>query len=488
MKFMFRTGSRAVFAAATVTSALVLSGCADLAEINSGSGTSASTSANAPAQVPSSAIRAPQDLYKVERVTPVVMNDAQLGWFSGSEGSPREVGAFVGKSVIEGLDGQFEGAEPVSMEVRIRQFQPSVDSIERQAGGRHALRLDFVLRDSANGSIVSASEGLVLDLVALNGTSAQIAARSGRTEQVRLAERIRLAAQYWAKDMNCDNAVCPAPVVATQIQPAAVTPVAVAAPAPAAVTPTPEPAAAPKPVEVTPEPAQQTVAAAPAPAPAPAAAPAPAEPAASSEKSGGVVAGITGFFGSLFAADEDAAETAAATPAPAAVEAPAAAAAPASAPAPAAVAAPAPAPAPVPVQQVSVAPAAAPDADGQFFKSPSAQPLESPQKALLGRKPQKADPQRRRIGDVVLEVANLPAYWDGDATTGGVWIALPYIPSYRKAVVTNPVTGQSVQANLFWRDPQSSGSSTLLSSAAAAALGVAPGEVANLGVKIVAAE
>lgn len=486
MKSAILSHARAPFAATIVTGALALGGCADLDAIQQGA------KAPPPVPVPSSAPRSPQALYKVERVTPVVLSDAELGWFSGGEGSPRDVGTFVGQSVIQGLEGQFDGAEPVSMEVRIRQFQPSVDAVESQTGGRHALRLDFVLRDSANGSVVSATEGLVLDLVALSGTSAQIAANSGRTEQVRLAERIRLAAQYWAKDMNCDTAVCPAPVVvaalpvAAPAQPAAAAPKPKVEPAPvpvavAAPAPEPAPEGAPKPVAAAPTPT-------PAPTPAPAAAVAPETTTvetADANDEPGIGAGIAGFFSGLFGSD-DAEKPAEAQPVVAAAPAPAPTPAPAAAkPQPVAAApTPAPAPVPAPVQPVAAAPAA----DGQFFKSPSARPLESPQTALLRPKAKTADPRRRRIGDVVLEVANLPAYWDGDATTGGVWIALPYIPSYRKAVVTNPVTGQSVQANLFWRDPQSGGSSTLLSSAAATALGVAAGEVANLGVQIVAAE
>jgi hypothetical protein len=111
-----------------------------------------------------------------------------------------------------------------------------------------------------------------------------------------------------------------------------------------------------------------------------------------------------------------------------------------------------------------------------------------PQTALLGRQQRANDPLRRQQGDVVLEIANLPSYWDGDATTGGVWVALPFAPAYRRAIVTNPANGRTVEANLFWRDPQAGGGLTLLSSEAANALGVAPGQVTNLGVKVIAAD
>lgn len=245
----------------------------------------------------------------------------------------------------------------------------------------------------------------------------------------------------------------------------------------AAVAPT-EPASAPEPV-----PTPQT-----APAPAPETAAAEAAEAASAEEGDSTVGG---FFNSLFGDSERSGgeETAAATPTepapkpvPTPQPAPAPAAQPELAPAPKPAAAPTPASAPV------ADPAPAQQAGSPFFRSPASEPAVLPQTALLGRQQRANDPLRRQQGDVVLEIANLPSYWDGDATTGGVWVALPYAPAYRRAIVTNPSNGRTVEANLFWRDPQAGGGSTLLSSEAAAALGVAPGQVTNLGVKVIAAD
>ena len=67
-------------------------------------------------------------------------------------------------------------------------------------------------------------------------------------------------------------------------------------------------------------------------------------------------------------------------------------------------------------------------------------------------------------------------------------MAFPNAPAYSRAIVTNPANGRTIEANLFWRDPQAGGGSTLLSSEAANALGVAPGQVTNLGVKVIAAD
>ncbi|MFV0475011.1 MAG: hypothetical protein ACK5MQ_12530, partial [Pikeienuella sp.] len=65
-------------------------------------------------------------------------------------------------------------------------------------------------------------------------------------------------------------------------------------------------------------------------------------------------------------------------------------------------------------------------------------------------------------------------------TAGGLWVALPYLPAYRRVLVTDPETGRTVVARLYWRDPGSDQSGAVLSSAAAAALGLAPGRETHL--------
>lgn len=86
------------------------------------------------------------------------------------------------------------------------------------------------------------------------------------------------------------------------------------------------------------------------------------------------------------------------------------------------------------------------------------------------------------LADAVFNVSNLTAAWDGQETTGGLWVALPHLRSHRRVLVTNPETGRAVVAKLYWRDPGAG--EALLSSAAAEALGAAPGEAAALDAAI----
>ncbi|MGB0506243.1 MAG: DUF6778 family protein [Pikeienuella sp.] len=362
-----------------------------------------------------STAQGPRGIYKLEKVTPVIIEGAQVSWFSDDGGSPREIGAFVGRSVIHGLGSQFTGSIPIEMEVRVRQFLPNVDAVQSEANRRHFVRLDFILRDRGTGAILTTAEGLILDLVALNGDTAAVALNAGRTPDVRIAERIELAAEYWAAELSCENTVCPnAPIVAATSTPA--TPIADATP----VQDTddgvlknvedylkPEPAvtaSAPEPAVVTPESKPVVIAAAPEP-----------------------------IDVDTVQAEDDGVK-----------------------------------------------------ADATFYPTPS-EPSALPQNELLRKKPV-VDPVNPNVDGVVLEIANLAATWDGEETTGGAWIAMPYIPAYRRAVITNPANGRTIEANLFWRDPNSSSGSTLLSSEAAAALGVTPGDISKLGVKILAVE
>lgn len=536
-----------------------------------GPGAAGSSSAQVASRAPQPVAPTPQTTYRVARVAPVIREGADLGWFRPGEGSPREVGAFVGSAVIDGVKEIFTGDRPVSLEVDVRQFRPAMDLGFETSDDVHRVKLDFVFADQATGEELARVENLFMDLIALTGSSAMIARNAGRTPEVRLSERIAQITAAWARDASCADFSCPRSTAVAAVSPAPSpkpsTPVP-AAPAPLVEAPAPE---APAPVAETPAaPAPEAVAAAPAPTPAPSpapaadadeaaeeepdslfaalgailkagapkeeapaaaaaapaptptpepapvappapapipetetaeAAPAPEAPAPVSETSaaeGEEDTGIDALFTRLFGDDETEAEEATAaaeTPAPTPTPAPAPTVTPAPEPIPApetevAVAAPV-APEPAPSQTV-VPPTAAetppPEAGSPFFRSPAGEAPTLPQQALLGRSQRRNDPLRQRPGDVVLEVSNLPAFWDGDETTGGVWVALPYVPAFRRAIVTNPANGRTVEANLFWRDPQAGGGSTLLSSAAAQALGVSPGQVTSLGVKVVAAD
>lgn len=83
-------------------------------------------------------------------------------------------------------------------------------------------------------------------------------------------------------------------------------------------------------------------------------------------------------------------------------------------------------------------------------------------------------------GGPVFRIADLPAEWDGAETAGGIWVALPYLPAYRRVMITDPETGRSVVARLYWRDSTANGDEAVLSSAAAAALGIRPGSAPRI--------
>ncbi|QIE56313.1 hypothetical protein G5B40_13075 [Pikeienuella piscinae] len=92
---------------------------------------------------------------------------------------------------------------------------------------------------------------------------------------------------------------------------------------------------------------------------------------------------------------------------------------------------------------------------------------------------------------VVFRINELPAEWDGAETVGGLWVALPYLPAHRRVLVSDPETGRTVVAKLYWRDPAAGGAGAdeaVLSSAAANALGLAPGRTEGLDMAVLADE
>lgn len=89
--------------------------------------------------------------------------------------------------------------------------------------------------------------------------------------------------------------------------------------------------------------------------------------------------------------------------------------------------------------------------------------------------PADAPPARADEGEIGFTLSDLPGEWDGRQTAGGLWVALPWPPAYRRVLVRDPETGRAVVAKLFWRDSVPGEDEALLSSAAAQALGVKPG-------------
>ena len=67
------------------------------------------------------------------------------------------------------------------------------------------------------------------------------------------------------------------------------------------------------------------------------------------------------------------------------------------------------------------------------------------------------------------------AVWDGTRTLPGIWIAHPMAQTARRVRLTNGETGARVDAAMFRRDPNLSGSRIVVSSEAAERLGLEPG-------------
>lgn len=80
------------------------------------------------------------------------------------------------------------------------------------------------------------------------------------------------------------------------------------------------------------------------------------------------------------------------------------------------------------------------------------------------------------------------ALWDGRPSFGGVWAALPGNVQPERVSITNVDNGKSVVGALFKREEQNPGPPIRLSSDAAAALGVIPGQPTLVSVTVVRRE
>lgn len=74
------------------------------------------------------------------------------------------------------------------------------------------------------------------------------------------------------------------------------------------------------------------------------------------------------------------------------------------------------------------------------------------------------------------------AMWDGQRTLQGIWVAHPAAETARRVRIVNPETGLAVDGALFRRDDSLSGPPVLISSEAAAALGMRPGYPVELSI------
>lgn len=119
-------------------------------------------------------------------------------------------------------------------------------------------------------------------------------------------------------------------------------------------------------------------------------------------------------------------------------------------------------------------------------EAPQAEEAEAEVPAAMEPPPPPAPAPSAR--ETALRISGVEAEWDGAETTGGLWVALPYLPEYRRVYVTDPETGRAIVAKLFWRDPADGGENAVLSADAAAALGVKPGRKLPIEAAVIANE
>ncbi len=181
--------------------------------------TSSAAPTSQPAPVAAPLPTTPQTVYSLARVTPVIPANSDTGWFTRGGGSPRDVGAFVGSAVIEGLSAEFTGARPMALELVIRRFRPVTETDAALSGGTHLVEAEFNLRDDATGESLSEAT-LNMDILAIGGVAGQIARNAGRTPMVRIRERIVAVASVWAAGVTCVDLPCPTQIVAPTPEPA----------------------------------------------------------------------------------------------------------------------------------------------------------------------------------------------------------------------------------------------------------------------------
>ncbi len=113
------------------------------------------------------------------------------------------------------------------------------------------------------------------------------------------------------------------------------------------------------------------------------------------------------------------------------------------------------------------------DAGRQVTQSAAASPIEPGPTALI-------DARLRPVPEEFEVEAN--AVWDGKRTLQGIWVAHPAAETARRVRIVNVDTGFAVDGALFRRDDSSGGPSVLVSSDAAAALGMTADEPATLSI------
>ena len=75
-----------------------------------------------------------------------------------------------------------------------------------------------------------------------------------------------------------------------------------------------------------------------------------------------------------------------------------------------------------------------------------------------------------------------PAVYTGSDERGGAWISGPFDRKQRVGWITDTATGATTRVTFVWREAGSGNRTAVLSKAAAKALGLGQGDVANVAV------
>ena len=139
--------------------------------------------------------------YQLSEIAVTFAPDAQLSWCEDNLwqcdmvelriAQTFEVGTRAGAAEL------LNGGKPARMEVRVTEFDSLSLLARMTTGGVHYIGADYRLADAATGRELAKAERLDFDRIAWGRTAGLIANLTGRTQRVRIAERIADVTRQW---------------------------------------------------------------------------------------------------------------------------------------------------------------------------------------------------------------------------------------------------------------------------------------------------
>lgn len=150
---------------------------------------------------PATTVDRPISAYALEDVRVSMAPGAKLEWF--------EEDLWTGDRVAERVAATFEdwaargagrvlrGAAPARLEVEVTKFDSITALTRLTMGGHHDIAANFRLVDVATGEVIAAGTDLEFDQIALGRLGFVVARMAGRTQRVRIGERIEQVTGWW---------------------------------------------------------------------------------------------------------------------------------------------------------------------------------------------------------------------------------------------------------------------------------------------------